>query len=84
MSDLMSDSVDRRVGPLTVRIDRLLCVGFGDCVTAAPQAFQLDAEDVAVFVHPELVDRETLLAACAACPVDALTVWDDAGCQIVP
>ena len=25
-----------------------------------------------------------LLAACDACPVDAITVWDDAGVQIVP
>jgi len=30
------------------------------------------------------VERERLLRACDACPVDAITVWDEAGRQIVP
>ena len=69
---------------LRVRIDRTLCVGFGDCVTASPEAFVLDASDVAIFRAPEAVDRQQLLRACASCPVDAITVWDDTGEQIVP
>ncbi|HEY2375543.1 MAG TPA: ferredoxin [Gemmatimonadaceae bacterium] len=81
----MSDELhDRVVGGLRVRIDRTLCVGFGDCVTAAPDAFILDGEDIAVFRAPETVDRACLLRACASCPVDALTVWDESGEQIVP
>ncbi len=80
----MSDDTERMVGGLKVRIDRGLCVGFGECVNAAPEAFALDGEDVAVFMKPEQVDRERLLQACDACPVDALTVWDETGGQIVP
>ncbi len=81
----MSDeSNERVVGGLRVRIDRTLCVGFGDCVTAAPDAFILDGEDIAIFRAPETVDRACLLRACASCPVDALTVWDENGEQIVP
>lgn len=81
----MSGEPDERiVGGLRVRIDRTLCVGFGDCVTAAPDAFVLDDEDVAIFRAPETVDRACLLRACASCPVDALTVWDESGEQIVP
>jgi ferredoxin len=75
---------ERVVGGLRVRIDRTLCVGFGDCVTAAPEAFILDSEDVVIFRAPETVDRECLLRACASCPVDALTVFDEDGEQIVP
>jgi len=75
---------ERRVGGLRVVIDRGLCVGFADCIEAAPEAFRLDDESVVVFVEPERVDRERLVAACDACPVDALTVWDEDGCQIVP
>jgi adenosyl cobinamide kinase/adenosyl cobinamide phosphate guanylyltransferase len=30
------------------------------------------------------VDRERLLRACDACPVDAITVWNETGSQIVP
>ena len=80
----MSDFTERQVGGLKVRIDRALCVGFGECVTEAPEAFGLDGEDVAVFIKPEKADRERLLKACDACPVDALTVWDETGRQLVP
>ena len=75
---------ERRVAGLRVQIDRALCVGFGDCVTASPGAFALGDDDVVVFVAPESVDRAALLRACASCPVDALTVWDAEGTQIVP
>lgn len=80
----MADFEEREVGGLRVRIDRELCVGFGDCVEGAPEAFVLDDEGLAVFKQPEAAPRERLLAACEACPVDALTVWDEAGAQLVP
>jgi ferredoxin len=80
----MSDVDERMVGTLKVRIDRTLCVGFGDCITEAPDAFVLDDGGVAVFVKPEAVERERLLRACDSCPVDAITVWDESGAQIVP
>jgi len=62
---------------LRVEIDRDLCVGFGDCVVESPESFELDDEGIAVFTTPESVARGTLLAACAACPVDAITVFED-------
>jgi ferredoxin len=37
-----------------------------------------------VFVEPEQVDPDRLLKACAACPVDALSVFDEDGTQLVP
>lgn len=78
------DFEERTVNGLRLRIDRLLCVGFGDCVTAAPEAFRLDDDGIAAFVTPEGVDAERLRQACEACPVDALTVWDADGTQVVP
>ena len=80
----MSDYDERTVGDLRVRIDRTLCVGFGDCITPAPDAFVLAEDGVVVFVNPEQVARDRLLEACDACPVDALTVWNAAGEQLVP
>ena len=80
----MSDFEERQIGALRVRIDRTLCVGFGDCVTEAPEAFVLDDSGTAVFVQPETVERERLLRACDVCPVDAITVWDESGAQLVP
>jgi len=80
----VTDEAERVVHGLRIAIDRGLCVGFGDCVTAAPEGFKLDEETIAVFLEPEMVDRERLLKACDACPVDAITVWDETGRQIVP
>jgi ferredoxin len=80
----VSDFEERTVGDLRIRIDRTLCVGFGDCVTEAPEAFVLDDTGVAVFVIPDDVERERLLRACDLCPVDAITVWDGHGSQLVP
>jgi ferredoxin len=76
---------ERIIAGLTVRIDRTLCVGFGDCVTAAPDTFELDEEGIAVFRSPlPEVERALLLEACGACPVDALTVLDASGRQLAP
>ena len=75
---------DRLVGGMRVTIDPTLCVSFGDCIEVAPEAFRLDSEGVVEFVTPELVDPERLLRACRECPVDALSVWDGDGRQLVP
>ncbi len=80
----MAGSPERRACGLLIHIDRELCVGFGDCVEAAPQAFVLDGEGLVVFAAPEAASREALIAACDACPVDALTAWDDRGVQLAP
>ncbi|GBD31936.1 MAG: ferredoxin [Gemmatimonadales bacterium] len=80
----MADVEERQVHGLKIRIDRTLCVGFGECVEAAPEAFRLDGQDVVEFAAPERVSREELLRACQACPVDALSVLDSEGRQLVP
>lgn len=73
---------ERTIAGLTLRIDRTLCVGFGDCVTAAPGAFELDEEGIAVFRPDAEAAREALVEACRACPVDALSLLDAAGREI--
>lgn len=79
-----ADHDERHVGALRVRIDRTLCVGFGDCVTAAPEAFVLGDDEVVLFLSPESVNPLQLVHACASCPVDALTVWDEHGNTLAP
>lgn len=76
--------VCRRIGGLTVTIDRLLCVGFGDCIDEAPEAFAFDDEGIAILTDPARAARERLLRACEACPVDAISVTDENGRQLVP
>jgi ferredoxin len=79
------DFEERTIGDLTIRIDRTLCVGFGDCIEMAPDAFEFDDEGIVRFRESALiVPRERLILACDICPVDAITVTDATGAQLVP
>ena len=81
----MAETEEMVVSGVRVQIDRSLCVGFGDCVSEAPEAFRLDGEDLAIFgENPAGVERERLVRACDLCPVDAITVWDQEGRQLIP
>lgn len=79
------DADELAVADLTVRIDRLLCVGFETCAEVAPDLFHLDEEGIAVF-HPNAAgaEAELVMEACRSCPVDALEVFDESGRQLVP
>ncbi|MEX2283141.1 MAG: ferredoxin [Gemmatimonadota bacterium] len=81
----MQDQIERPVAGLTVRIDRLLCVGFGDCIEVAPEGFEFDADGIVAFKDGiDGVPRDRLIMACDICPVDALILIDEAGAQIIP
>lgn len=82
---LLSDTTELRIGELTVLIDRLLCVGFGDCMDELPTPFEFDDEGIAIFTADAgELPRDYVLTACDVCPVDALTVLDANGDQLVP
>lgn len=79
------DFEERTINGLTIRIDRTLCVGFGDCIELAPEAFEFDAEGIVRFREmAEIVPRERMILACDVCPVDAISVVDSDGRQLVP
>lgn len=80
----MSEFLDRRVGRLTIRIDRHLCVGFGDCIDVAPELFVLDDEGIARFCDETEIAEDLALRACASCPVDALSAIDESGATVYP
>ena len=86
MPEPTSDAAtERTIEGLRIHIDRTLCVSFGDCVDAAPSVFELDDEDIAVFVTDAgSISREELIEACACCPVDALEAFDEKGEQLAP
>lgn len=82
----MSDSAEREVAGLRIVIDRLLCVGFEDCIVIAPEVFRLDDEGIVEFTPnaDAMTDRDRLIEACRACPVDALTAVDGDGTILAP
>lgn len=81
----MGDFVDRKLGDLTIRIDRERCIGSGNCIKAEGDVFEFDDTSVCAFraTIPE-VERERLIEACRVCPVAALIVIDAGGGQLVP
>ncbi|MCX8052793.1 MAG: ferredoxin [Armatimonadetes bacterium] len=65
-------------------VDRNKCQGIGACVGAAPDVFEIDSEGKSTVVNPEGADDETILTAAEACPLEAITLYDEEGEQIYP
>ena len=65
-------------------VDREKCQGIGACVGAAPDVFEIDKEGKAIVINAEGTDDETILLAAEACPVEAITVFDEEGEQVYP
>jgi len=81
----MADQPERTISGVTVRIDRTLCIGSGNCTNLAPEIFEIQ-EDAIVDFQDETpdIDRDRLIESASVCPVDALIVHDENGDQIVP
>ena len=81
----MDDTREREISGRTIRIDRTLCIGSGNCTNIAPEIFVIREDNIVDF-QDETPDIETgrLEEAAALCPVDALIVEDENGEQIVP
>jgi ferredoxin len=58
-----------------IEIDRQLCSGFGSCVDAAPEVFEIDRSGVAALLVSES-DEAGVLDAAASCPMGAISVFD--------
>ena len=56
-----------------IEIDRSLCSGYGSCIDAAPELFELGADGVVV-ARIDATDAREVLAAARACPMAAITV----------
>ena len=66
--------------PYRIEIDLLTCVGFAECVKTAPGVFRLDAfSNQSSLVDPLGADDGTVLRAAEACPVSAISVYDESG-----
>lgn len=59
-----------------LRADYQLCQGYANCVTTAPDAFDIDDDGAVVLLKDELSEQERprLEAAVRSCPVSALSI----------
>ena len=71
--------------PYKITVDRELCESNAECVSLAPQVFELDDEELCVVIDPEGAKDKRILDAARACPVDAITLVDElTGEQVWP
>jgi len=70
--------------PYRIKIDRSLCIGYAECVGLAPEVFRLGDDNVSVVIDPEGTDDDMILDAARACPVDAITLFDEFEDQVWP
>jgi ferredoxin len=63
---------------IQVRANVRICDGFANCVTAAPDLFDIDDDDRVIVLQGDLDDAERprVEEAIRSCPVSALTIAD--------
>ena len=68
-----------------IEVDRELCIGVASCIAVAPEAYELDEEQIAI-VRDEWKDLsdETLFESAEVCPVKAISLYDKDDKQIYP
>lgn len=62
---------------MRVEVDLTRCAGYGNCVEAAPEVFQLsDVADIAEVIQPEPGPElaEAVHKAARVCPADAVII----------
>lgn len=81
----MSETRERKLEGLTVRIDRDRCIASANCVAIGGEIFEIDPGGIVTFRDDaEPIGRDALVEACRVCPVDALIVIDAGGRRLVP
>lgn len=62
---------------LRIEVDRVACMGSGNCAFLAPATFDLDDEMKAVVLDPGGDPPEKLRLAADGCPTYAITVTEE-------
>jgi ferredoxin len=70
--------------PYQIIVNRELCASNAECVSLAPEVFELDDEDICIVTDPEGAKDKRILLAARACPVDAITLIDASGERVWP
>ena len=70
--------------PYRIVVDRSKCQGIGACVGASPDIFQIDGEGKAIVIKTDGASDDAVLEAAEACPIEAITLYDEDGEQVYP
>jgi len=66
-----------------IEVDRELCIGAATCIAVAPEAYELDEDQIAI-VRDDWQDLsdEILFESAEVCPVKAICLYDQDDKQI--
>ena len=68
-----------------IEVDRELCIGVASCIGVAPEAYELDEEQIAIVLDDwTTLSDDTLFASAESCPVNAIFLYDKDNKQIYP
>src|ERR1700674_3251260 len=81
---LFKQNPEVAMAKLSITVNKIRCIGSGDCVETAPAVFQLDDEGKSEVVNETGAGDSIIVAAARSCPVKAITVVDEAGVQLFP
>ncbi|WP_373143294.1 ferredoxin [Mycobacterium marinum] len=60
---------------MRIVVDLVRCQGYAQCCFLAPEAFKLAGEEALMYhPNPDRAQREQILRAAAACPVQAIAI----------
>jgi ferredoxin len=61
-----------------LKADVQACQGYGNCITGAPDAYDIDDDGKVILLKREITEQERprIEEAARSCPVSALTVED--------
>jgi ferredoxin len=81
---LFIQNAEVAMAKLSITVNKVRCIGSGDCVETAPAVFQLDADGKSEVLNATGAADSIIVAAARSCPVKAITVVDEAGVQLFP
>ncbi len=68
-----------------IEVDRELCIGAASCIGVAPEAWELDEENIAILKKSWTdLDDDILIASAESCPTKAIFVYGENDEQIFP
>ena len=68
-----------------IEIKRDLCISAASCLGVAPEAYELDDENIAVLKDGwDSLPDDILLTSAESCPTKAIYLFDQQGKQIYP
>lgn len=64
---------------IRIALDRTRCQGYGNCVSAGPDLFDLGEDGIAVVLidHPSAEREEAARKAARVCPVAAIAILEE-------